>query len=118
MASQLKGLDRKHIAVVGDASIASGMAYEALNHAGVSGADLLVILNDNAIGIDPAVGALKDYLTKTKSGKETGRDNIFESLNFDYSGPIDGHDLPLLLKELEKQKCLKGPRLLLSLIHI
>ncbi|MBF4985831.1 1-deoxy-D-xylulose-5-phosphate synthase [Nonlabens mediterrranea] len=112
MASQLRGTDRKHIAVVGDASIASGMAFEALNHAGVSGADLLVILNDNAIGIDPAVGALKDYLTKTKSGKETGRDNIFESLNFDYSGPIDGHDLPLLLEELKRQKSLKGPRLL------
>lgn len=112
MASQLKELDRKHIAVVGDASIASGMAFEALNHAGVSGADLLVILNDNAIGIDPAVGALKDYLTKTKSGKETGRDNIFESLNFDYSGPVDGHNLPLLLQELQRQKSLKGPRLL------
>ncbi|WP_194851365.1 1-deoxy-D-xylulose-5-phosphate synthase [Nonlabens antarcticus] len=112
MASQLKGESRKHIAVVGDASIASGMAFEALNHAGVSGADLLVILNDNAIGIDPAVGALKDYLTKTKSGKETGRDNIFESLNFDYSGPIDGHDLPKLLEELQRQKGLKGPRLL------
>ncbi|PQJ31244.1 1-deoxy-D-xylulose-5-phosphate synthase [Nonlabens arenilitoris] len=112
MASQLKGIDRKHIAVVGDASIASGMAFEALNHAGVSGADLLVILNDNAIGIDPAVGALKDYLTKTKSGKETGRDNIFESLNFDYTGPIDGHDLSQLLEELERQKSLIGPRLL------
>jgi 1-deoxy-D-xylulose-5-phosphate synthase len=112
MASSLKKEDRKHIAVVGDASIASGMAFEALNHAGVSGADLLVVLNDNAIGIDPSVGALKDYLTKTKSGKETGRDNIFESLNFDYSGPIDGHDLPSLLKELERQKDLKGPRLL------
>lgn len=112
MASQLKELDRKHIAVVGDASIASGMAFEALNHAGVSGADLLVILNDNAIGIDPAVGALKDYLTRTKSGKETGRDNIFESLNFDYSGPVDGHDLPLLLQELQRQKSIKGPRLL------
>jgi 1-deoxy-D-xylulose-5-phosphate synthase len=112
MASSLKKEDRKHIAVVGDASIASGMAFEALNHAGVSGADLLVVLNDNAIGIDPSVGALKDYLTKTKSGKETGRDNIFESLNFDYSGPIDGHDLASLLKELERQKDLKGPRLL------
>lgn len=112
MASQLKNETRKHIAVIGDASIASGMAFEALNHAGVSGADLLVVLNDNAIGIDPAVGALKDYLTKTKSGKETGRDNIFESLNFDYSGPIDGHDLPLLVKELIRQKNLKGPRLL------
>jgi 1-deoxy-D-xylulose-5-phosphate synthase len=112
MASSLKKEDRKHIAVVGDASIASGMAFEALNHAGVSGADLLVILNDNAIGIDPSVGALKYYLTKTKSGKETGSDNIFESLNFDYSGPIDGHDLPALLEELQRQKSLKGPRLL------
>jgi 1-deoxy-D-xylulose-5-phosphate synthase len=112
MASALKKEGRKHIAVVGDASIASGMAFEALNHAGVSGADLLVILNDNAIGIDPSVGALKYYLTKTKSGKETGSDNIFESLNFDYSGPIDGHDLPLLLEELKRQKSLKGPRLL------
>ncbi|WP_438969072.1 1-deoxy-D-xylulose-5-phosphate synthase [Nonlabens sp.] len=112
MASALKKEDRKHIAVVGDASIASGMAFEALNHAGVSGADLLVILNDNAIGIDPSVGALKYYLTTTKSGKETGNDNIFESLNFDYSGPIDGHDLPLLLSELKRQKNLKGPRLL------
>ncbi len=112
MASELKGVNRKHIAVVGDASIASGMAFEALNHAGVSDADLLVILNDNAIGIDPAVGALKEYLTTTKSGKETGQDNIFEALNFDYSGPIDGHDLDGLLKELQRQKSLKGPRLL------
>lgn len=112
MASQLRNDNRKHIAVVGDASIASGMAFEALNHAGVSGADLLVILNDNAIGIDPSVGALKAYLTKTKRGKETGRDNIFESLNFDYSGPIDGHDLPALTAELNRQKSLKGPRLL------
>ncbi|MEM6378999.1 MAG: 1-deoxy-D-xylulose-5-phosphate synthase, partial [Bacteroidota bacterium] len=112
MASQLKGESTKHIAVVGDASIASGMAFEALNHAGVSGADLLVILNDNAIGIDPAVGALKDYLTQTKSGKETGRDNIFEALNFDYSGPINGHNLNVLISELQRQKSLKGPRLL------
>lgn len=112
MASELKGVNRKHIAVVGDASVASGMAFEALNHAGVSDADLLVILNDNAIGIDPAVGALKEYLTTTKSGKETGQDNIFEALNFDYSGPIDGHDLDGLLKELQRQKSLKGPRLL------
>ncbi len=112
MAGRLQNKTRKHIAVVGDASIASGMAFEALNHAGVSGADLLVILNDNAIGIDPAVGALKDYLTSARSGKESGRDNIFEALNFDYSGPIDGHDLSLLLAELERQKELTGPRLL------
>ncbi len=112
MATGLKNEDRKHIAVIGDASIASGMAFEALNHAGVSNADLLVILNDNAIGIDPSVGALKQYLTRTKSGKETGQENLFEALNFDYYGPIDGHDLDALLKELNRQKNLSGPRLL------
>jgi 1-deoxy-D-xylulose-5-phosphate synthase len=112
MASTLNKDPKKHIAVIGDSSIASGMAFEALNHAGVSGADLLVILNDNAIGIDPSVGALKEYLTTTKSGRETGQDNIFEALNFDYYGPVDGHDLPVLLEELRHQQSLTGPRLL------
>ncbi|ARN78213.1 1-deoxy-D-xylulose-5-phosphate synthase [Nonlabens spongiae] len=112
MATALKNDSRKHIAVIGDASIASGMAFEALNHAGVSNADLLVVLNDNAIGIDPSVGALKQYLTRTKSGNETGQENLFEALNFDYYGPIDGHDLDKLIHELERQKNLKGPRLL------
>lgn len=55
IASQLKGEDKHHIAVIGDASIASGMAFEGLNHAGVTNANLLVILNDNAIGIDPVL---------------------------------------------------------------
>ena len=64
IASQLKGdFNKQHIAVIGDASIASGMAFEGLNHAGVTDANILVILNDNAIGIDPSVGALKKYLT-------------------------------------------------------
>ncbi len=67
LASQLKGeIDKQHIAVIGDASIASGMAFEGLNHAGVTDANLLVILNDNAIGIDPSIGALKAYLTAVK----------------------------------------------------
>ena len=52
IASQLKGENKHHIAVIGDASIASGMAFEGLNHAGVTDANLLIILNDNAIGID------------------------------------------------------------------
>lgn len=111
IASQLKGEDNQHIAVIGDASIASGMAFEGLNHAGVTNANLLVILNDNAIGIDPSVGALKQYLTNVKKGKEK-QDNIFEALNFDYSGPIDGHDLPLLISELERLKSVKGPKFL------
>jgi 1-deoxy-D-xylulose-5-phosphate synthase len=111
IASQLKGEDKHHIAVIGDASIASGMAFEGLNHAGVTDANLLVILNDNAIGIDPSVGALKQYLTNVKKGTQK-QDNIFEALNFDYSGPIDGHDISKLVSELERLKSVKGPKFL------
>ena len=112
IASQLKGdTNKNHIAVIGDASIASGMAFEGLNHAGVTDANLLVILNDNAIGIDPSVGALKQYLTNVKSGINN-QDNIFEALNFDYSGPIDGHDLNAVISELERLKSVKGPKFL------
>ncbi|MCK5440516.1 MAG: 1-deoxy-D-xylulose-5-phosphate synthase [Maribacter sp.] len=112
IAAKLKGnFTRNHIAVVGDASIASGMAFEGLNHAGVTDANILVILNDNAIGIDPSVGALKRYLTNVKKG--TAKDeNIFECLNFQYSGPIDGHDIASLTKELERLKFVSGPKLL------
>jgi 1-deoxy-D-xylulose-5-phosphate synthase len=111
IASKLKGEDRHHIAVIGDASIASGMAFEGLNHAGVTDANLLIILNDNAIGIDPSVGALKQYLTNVKFGKQK-QDNIFEALNFDYSGPIDGHDIFKVMAELERLKTVQGPKLL------
>ncbi|WP_299116115.1 1-deoxy-D-xylulose-5-phosphate synthase [uncultured Winogradskyella sp.] len=112
IASKLNGdTNKQHIAVIGDASIASGMAFEGLNHAGVTDANLLVILNDNAIGIDPSVGALKQYLTNVKKGTQK-QDNIFEALNFDYSGPIDGHDLPKLISELERLKSVKGPKFL------
>lgn len=111
IASKLKGAPKHHIAVIGDASIASGMAFEGLNHAGVTDANLLVVLNDNAIGIDPSVGALKQYLTNVKKGAND-QDNIFEALKFDYSGPIDGHDLPLIISELERLKKISGPKLL------
>lgn len=112
IASKLKGdVKRQHIAVIGDASIASGMAFEGLNHMGVTNVNALVILNDNAIGIDPSVGALKKYLTNVKKG--TAKDeNIFECLNFHYTGPIDGHNLPLLVAELEQLKHIEGPKLL------
>ncbi len=111
IASKLKGEDKHHIAVIGDASIASGMAFEGLNHAGVTDANLLVVLNDNAIGIDPSVGALKQYLTNIKKGTQK-RNNIIEALNFDYSGPIDGHDLDNIISELERLKTVEGPKLL------
>ncbi|MEL6810593.1 MAG: 1-deoxy-D-xylulose-5-phosphate synthase [Bacteroidota bacterium] len=113
IASELTSdADRQHVAVVGDASIASGMAFEALNHAGVTNTNILVILNDNAIGIDPSVGALKEYLTKVTLDKSPDTDNIFEALNFNYSGPVDGHDLSTLLSELERLKKVDGPKLL------
>ena len=114
IASQIKNDEKKHhIAVIGDASIASGMAFEALNHAGVSDANVLIILNDNAIGIDPSVGALKEYLTKVKTDKKlAAQNNIIKALNFDYSGPIDGHDIPKLLSELSRLKAVKGPKFL------
>ncbi|MCJ7468264.1 MAG: 1-deoxy-D-xylulose-5-phosphate synthase [Maribacter sp.] len=112
LAAKLKGeISRQHIAVIGDASIASGMAFEALNHTGVSDTNILIVLNDNAIGIDPSVGALKKYLTNVKRGTAKNG-NIFECLNLDYSGPIDGHNIEVLLSELRRLKSVVGPKLL------
>ncbi|NNC61201.1 MAG: 1-deoxy-D-xylulose-5-phosphate synthase, partial [Eudoraea sp.] len=112
LAAKLKGdEERQHIAVIGDASIASGMAFEGLNHLGVLDANVLIVLNDNAIGIDPSVGALKKYLTNVKKGTAK-EENIFECLNFTYTGPIDGHDLKAVINALREMKKVKGPRLL------
>lgn len=64
VASKYKGLSKKqHVAVIGDGSMTGGMAFEAMNHAGVSDTNMIIILNDNCMSIDPNVGALKDYLT-------------------------------------------------------
>ncbi|OEY72203.1 1-deoxy-D-xylulose-5-phosphate synthase [Salegentibacter salarius] len=113
IASNLKGeFSKHHIAVVGDASIASGMAFEGLNHAGVTKANLLVVLNDNAIGIDPSVGALKQYLTKARVGYKPKQSNIIEALNFKYFGPVDGHDIAGLLEVFEQMKQIEGPKFL------
>lgn len=113
IASRLKGeVNKHHIAIIGDASIASGMAFEGLNHAGVAKSNLLIILNDNEMGIDPNVGALKKYLTSVKKGKDAHKKNIFEALNFKYFGPVDGHDIDILLVALKKLKKIKGPKFL------
>jgi len=112
MASKIKNENREHIAVIGDASIASGMAFEALNHLGDTDANVLIILNDNAMGIDPSVGALKHYLTSLKDTTNQTHQNIFQNLNLNYSGPIDGHDFDVLLSELTRLKSVKGPKLL------
>ena len=141
--------DRHHIAVIGDGSMTAGMAFEALNHAGVANANLLVVLNDNGIAIDKNVGALKEYLTDITTSRTYNKlkddiwkalgsisrygpntrgliqklenaikttllkqSNLFESLNFRYFGPVDGHDVQHLTKVLTDLQHIKGPKLL------
>src|SRR5690606_22514468 len=99
IADQLNGnIQTNHIAVIGDASIAAGMAFEGLNHAGATDANLLVVLND--------------YLTAVKEGKNHKANNMIKSLNFDYTGPLDGHDLNQLITVLQRLKARKGPKFL------
>ncbi len=150
LASKQKGDDKKqHIAVIGDGSMTAGIAFEALNNAGAEHSNLLVILNDNCRSIDPAVGALKEYLTDISTSptynraknkiwqilgkiskfgpnaqkiaqkvdgavKTTllGTSNYFESLNFRYFGPIDGHDVKHLTSVLKDLKDIPGPKIL------
>lgn len=110
LASALEGnTQRQHIAVIGDAAIASGMAFEALNHAGTTDANMLIILNDNAMAIDPTVGALKDYFSSLRQG---ARETFFSELHIKYKGTIDGHDLPALIEALKAEKNERGVRLL------
>jgi 1-deoxy-D-xylulose-5-phosphate synthase len=149
VASQYKKEDRQHVAIIGDGSMTAGMAFEGMNHGGVENTNLLIVLNDNCMAIDPNVGALKDYLTdittshtynKVKDevwhllGKvskfgpnaqaiaqkiEHGikstllkQSNLFESLNFRYFGPIDGHDVNYMAKVLNDLKDIPGPKIL------
>lgn len=151
VANRYKGeKDRHHIAVIGDGAMTAGLAFEGLNHAGFEkDANLLVVLNDNCMSIDPNVGALKEYLTdittshtynKVKDevwkllgkvskfgpdaqtiaskisnalkGSLLKQSNFFESLNFRYFGPVDGHDAIGLAKVLEDLKDIPGPKIL------
>ena len=69
VAAKLKGEDRKAVAIIGDGAMSAGMAFEAMNNAGVSHADMLVVLNDNDMSISPPVGALNRHLARLMSGK-------------------------------------------------
>lgn len=112
IAAQLQQNDRHHIAVIGDASIVSGMAFEALNHAGATDVNMTIILNDNSIGIDPSVGALKEYFSRLNPDSQH---NIFaDAFNFNYHGPIDGHDIDLLVEKLSQIREQKG----LHFLHV
>jgi 1-deoxy-D-xylulose-5-phosphate synthase len=151
VANRYQGDNKKHhIAVIGDGAMTAGLAFEGMNHAGFEkDANLLVILNDNCMSIDPNVGALKEYLTdittsrtynKVKDevwkllgkvskfgpdaqkiaskvthalkGSILKQSNLFESLNFRYFGPVDGHDVVGLAKVLEDLKDIPGPKIL------
>ncbi len=84
VASKLKGdHNRQHIAVIGDGALTGGMAFEGLNHAGVANANLIVVLNDNCMSIDPNVGALKDYLTDitTSPTYNKFKDDVWKALD-------------------------------------
>lgn len=82
IAAKLKGEDRKSVAVIGDGAMTAGMAFEAMNHAGVADADMLVVLNDNCMSIDPNVGALKEYLTDITTSHTYNklRDDVWKML--------------------------------------
>lgn len=109
LANGLQHQPKKHIAVIGDASIVSGMAFEGLNHLGDTDLDVTLILNDNNIGIDPAVGALQNHLN---ASNDTAKTEFFEALGFYYLGPIDGHDFDALFSAFDQLENIAGPKLL------
>jgi 1-deoxy-D-xylulose-5-phosphate synthase len=109
-AAKLQGIDRAHIAIIGDGALSAGQAFEALNNAGTSLSNITVILNDNHIGIDPSQGALGDYLNHLNAQN----DNFFTDLGLQYWGPVDGHSIADLLAVFETSKSVKGPKI----IHI
>ncbi|HTV86391.1 MAG TPA: 1-deoxy-D-xylulose-5-phosphate synthase [Dyella sp.] len=111
IAAQRKGDTRRFVAVIGDGAMTAGMAFEALDHAGDLSANLLVVLNDNGMSISENVGGLAKRLEKHDESVSVPS-SMFEELGFDYSGPIDGHDLPALLAALRQVKQRPGPQLL------
>ena len=106
-AAKLDNKSHKHIAVIGDGSLTGGMAFEALNNLGTSNANVLVIINDNQIGIDPNSGAINHHLNTINENI-----NFFKTLGLEYEGPIDGHDLNELITSLEKSIAVSSPKIL------
>ena len=107
-AAKDKHPNRTHIAVIGDGSLSGGMAFEALNNLGMSKANVLVIVNDNEMGIDPNLGAINQHLSRIEQFDK----NFFHALNLHYSGPIDGHDIDALLSFFKEYKTMEHPRVL------
>ena len=144
IANKLQQNSNTSIAVIGDGALTGGMSFEALNHAGDTDANLLIVLNDNDMSISKNVGALSKYLTRLISGKIYSTmklksleflerlpriqkfakrseehlkgmllpGTLFEELGIDYFGPIDGHDVSILIKTLQNLKNIDKPRIL------
>lgn len=105
MAAKLDGnFNRNHIAIVGDGALTAGQAFEGLNNLSGSGTKMLLILNDNNIGIDPNTGAINQHFNTIDS-----KNNLFINLGLNYIGPFDGHDILGLVKQLEKLKTESTP---------
>ena len=111
-AARQQGSATRAVAVIGDGALTAGLAFEALDHAGELGADLLVVLNDNGMSISENVGALSRHLASRGHGPVQDVDGFFDALGFNYRGPVDGHDLPLLLTEIRRLQGIPGPKLL------
>lgn len=115
-ANQIQNKTNKHIAIIGDASIVSGMALEGLNHLGSTDLDVLIILNDNSIGIDPSVGALKQHFFQLENAVPSGRlgenHSVFQDFGMHYKGVVDGHDFDELFNAFHELNEIKGPKLL------
>ncbi len=106
-ASKIKNVNIPHIAVIGDGALTGGMAFEALNNILNSDLNIIIILNDNNIGIDPNTGAINKHLNTNFKIKE-----FFEWFGLSYHGPIDGHDISQLTENLKLLKQQHSPRLL------
>ncbi len=104
LAKALKGDTRSVVAVIGDGSLAEGLALEGLNHAAVAPhTNLVIVLNDNGYAISPGFGALHNYLQTLEPGRREP-EPFFSALGLDYIGPIDGHDIEAVSSALERAK--------------
>lgn len=116
MALAARHLDqpRHCIAVIGDGALSGGMAFEALNNAGLfRDLPFLVVLNDNDMSISPSVGMLREHLgALTADGHGSSDAGLFKAVGLTYTGPIDGHDLDALIEALSTVKNSRGPQLL------
>ncbi|MBT7877898.1 MAG: 1-deoxy-D-xylulose-5-phosphate synthase [Gammaproteobacteria bacterium] len=127
LANKNAGRESQTVVVIGDGAMTAGMAFEALNHVAACQANLTVVLNDNAMSISENVGGLANYFARNISAyeldntdpvnrEEQDRDttpgSIFTDLGFRYTGPVDGHDINVLLENLDALKAHSGPKLL------